>query len=514
MQNNKTTTRIFLFCSQAVVLMAGLWMYIPKAKQDGLFRIFSSPGDGFFNLWVMEHVVQNMLRGTAAVFDGRIFWPSNQYTLLWSDNLLFPSLVYRICKLLSVNMLSAYWLTSVVLFLFGFIAFAVLFYRCWCIYHPEERWNSTLILVPVFTFFASFSCGRLAFFAHFQNLSSYGIILLVLGVITNLQPAEKRKGLRLILVSEVLLLYSAPYFAVMGICLILPWFVMRYLQGRSELIRELWRQKGWILVSGTLYGALAFAYSHISPPLHGLPFLHDMSAGVIDIYSSFHPQVASLISSFADVREVDSERLAYVGLGALIGGLMLVGYTVFRLRYILKKWWFWLLLLFGASTLLNARELLPVTCWIGVLFWLALLLILCRIGSLRPFRHSAVSAMAYLLAACLICYGIAFGPSPLFFDEHVNGTIWGLFALLVKPVVHLRAIGRFALVGHGLLLCLLFMGTQFVLQQSFSRRVRSLWWFIILFLAGVQIWEQKDLQPNSFKNNVRPDSCAALDTLS
>lgn len=121
------TTRAMWFC---VILMAmagwglGFHRHLGPYPADNPETFFGDAGDGLFNLWVLEHAANHAGKGMEVLSDGKIFWPEHADSYWWSDNLLVPSLLFRMVRVYLQDRFAAYWVCAL-MYSAGFMAFFV-----------------------------------------------------------------------------------------------------------------------------------------------------------------------------------------------------------------------------------------------------------------------------------------------------------------------------------------------------------------------------------------------------
>jgi hypothetical protein len=123
-------------------------------------------------------------------------------------------------------------------------------------------------------------------------------------------------------------------------------------------------------------------------------------------------------------------------------------------------------------------------------FWLIMGLIatleLIAIPYILVFRHRQSAwacGLGVLVLGVIIFYGLAFGPDKYYLESSLNPSVWGLLRF-VPGVRNMRAVGRMAVIGQGLLLGGMFLGLAAWLAVS-RRRVLPIATAAILVLVQV-----------------------------
>ena len=471
------------------VLGTVLHLGVMDGERGGI--IYGDEGDGFFNIWVMDHAVSCLERGEFNLLDGRIFWPENEDTFLWSDNLLVPAAGFAFFKALSRNILDAFRRTALLLSLLGFAAYFFLFYLLFRIAkksNPElPDWTS--FFIPVFTYLATFSSSRLIYYAHFQNLSCLWLLVLVGGGI-GYWYYNRRIFFALMVVSEVLLLYSTPYFAVLGACFIAGWFLLAF----RDILRILRENYAVLAVSLLVSLPLAIAYIKTGKNIFPAEYIHQMGMRIFHLYTpSSGPGKELYEMIFSPLPGIPHESPAYLGIGIILAG---AGIIIWRLPSIgrwlagvVRKPWFWILLIALIGTRLSKGGWKEYTCWIGAAALATIMLLYVRGMARRARNAPLVPAFAFLALTAFLAYGFASGPRGQFIDQPINPSIWGLAAFFIPGAASMRAVGRLAVVGQGLIFTLILL-TLFCLYARLRKRGRVVLTVVAAAVIGIQFIEQ------------------------
>ena len=460
-----------------IILAGGLFiggsiLHLRIGRFEDPDYIYGDAGDGFFNLWVMEHVRTSIIDGDWNLADGRIYWPHNKNTYFWSDNLLIPAAGYSFLRFIRLDIFPAYRWTAILLSALGYLAFIWLFgilFKLIRERHPNiPEWSK--ILVILFAYLASFSSSRMIYFVHFQNLSSLWVITMIAGLI-GYSRFGKRGYFIISLISLDFLVFSTAYFAITGVLLFLAWIVMELARDPRTLFVTL-RKNLWYELAGAAAALpVILGYAAVKFPGHPLEYIHQMATKPLHIYLPAWGLARYLYELyFCRLPAIHHESPAYLGVGLILG---IAGLIIWKfpslLRWLgraIKTPWFW-----GATSVLIIWKLGPagwktVNCWSGVIFWL-LLLVLFLLGARRRSHTDPVSSpLSYIILCLIIIYGIAIGPRSHFIGSPVNPSIWGICAAILPPLTQMRSVGRLAVVGQSLLFALLLVGLLEALGSS------------------------------------------------
>ena len=225
-----------------LLFAVGLWclgwhLHLGGGTLDAAGVIYGDKGDGLFNLWVLEHL---RLHAPTRLDEPGIFWPLQQQAFFWSDNLLVPGCLYRLCYSLSSNLFAAYmhtaWLMSAILF--GLLVWFFREIEVVTLRAGRAPFRGGAWLYPCLAYVACFSQNRIMYLGRFQTLSSMWLVLLLIAGVRYLR-AYRRRDLLLLAGAETLALYSAPYDGLLGALLIM-------LCGGCLLVRPGFRWGEWL----------------------------------------------------------------------------------------------------------------------------------------------------------------------------------------------------------------------------------------------------------------------------
>ncbi len=473
--------------------------------------IYGDDGDGFFNIWVMDHAVRSIKHGGTDLLDGRIFWPENRDAFLWSDNLFVPAGVFAFFRVASENVLDAFRLTALALSLLGFAAYFFMFYLICFIARRTLPGVPRLIFitVPVFSYLATFSASRLIYYAHFQNLSSLWLPVMVGGAL-GYWHYRGRIFFALMVIPEVLLLYSTPYFAVLGLCFLFAWFLLQSCLELREIPRIIRQNLPVLIVSLLLFFPLAFLYTRIEKNIFTAEYVHQMGMKIFHLYTPPAGPLKKLYESILPpLSGIPHESPAYLGIGVILAGAAII---IWRLPSLwqwltgmIRKPWFWFLLTASLIVGLSRGEWQEYTCWAGA-FILGTVLVLYAKGMARRARKSPLALpAAYIALTAFFAYGLASGPRSQFIGQPINPSLWGLAAFFIPGAASMRAVGRMAVIGQGLIFAL-FLLTLCYLYSNLKRRGRITLSIVTVILISLQFLE--GLPSRAIVNRYNPDNLA------
>lgn len=463
-------------------------------------RIWGDAGDGFFNLWVLNHVVETLPRQPGSISDGRIFWPDHARSFFWSDNLIVFAPFHAISRFFSDNPFAAFRLTGILLFFFHFAALVFFFYQGLALLCTQgPKMGRTVWLAPVLAIIAQCSPAVLInHFLHIQNFAATGLFLHLGCMLASLRTSSfcYLPWQFFIILS---LLYCTPYYALTAAILLGAWLIGSWASDADTLKVALWHYRLTLFVITALALPMFFAYLTAEGRA-------GLSAAAIRVYAVtlsdlFLPNTGecrrwlSALTSYNPT--VNHERLAWLGPGLLAMCIAMCLRTFFQF----KPWtrlsalgpigWFFLI-----SFLIlipKTRDLRPFLAWYGLLM-IGLGMVLAIIHFARRSNQQPLRAgMLYLIMAIGLLYGIALGPRAYYVNQPVNPSIWGFFALWMPGFDSMRAIGRMAYPGQVALILLMAM-----LAVNYGRTLkrRRLWFagFCILCLSA-QLWDSHAIRP-------------------
>ncbi len=470
------------------ILIGAIALYLLGAVLHlGVFRnpsgtIWGDAGDGFFNLWVLNHTVETLSRGDVNLADGRIFWPRHNDTFFWSDNLLAVAPFFALSRLIKPNLLDAFRLTGLFLSMLHFGALLFLFHQVFALARSRQPDLSpyTAWWIPVLAYLAHFSPAVLInHFLHIQNLCSFGLFILV-GAMLAYRCRPAARWLYLMTAALVFMLYSTPYYAVAGFILLATWLGFEAARDARELGQRVWTAR-WGLIALFIPAAiLAAAYfqtervSYLHSDIKTLSV--DWSHLVVPAYGYIQQRLGAWIT---DYPRLHNEKIAWLGPGLLIGLVAMLGWS---LRQTPRSWRTWIRSpLFWATGLsvvllqLKIRELRPFLSIYGVIVIGVLLVLFIRYLS-RRYRDDAIRfAAGYLVVAAVLMYGIAFGPHGYYLNTRVNPSVWGFLALWAPGLTNIRAVGRMAFIGQVLIFSLVALWIWIMQARSRGPFRRVLW---------------------------------------
>lgn len=490
-------TSILFFILAAGLLILGSIFHLGLGKYETPAYIYGDDGDGFFNLWVMEHVRTSLRDHNFNPSDGRIYWPHNENTYFWSDNLLAPSSVYTLSLYLTQDIFTAYRRTAVLLNAMGYLAFLWLFEILFKLIRQRHsnlpKWSRFLNLP--FAYLATFSSSRLVFFVHFQNLSSFWVITLITALI-GYSWYQRRRYYLFSLISLVFLVFSSVYFAITGVLLFLAWMVMELVRNPRNLFFTLRKNFYVELAAAAVVTPIILSYSTVKFPIHRLEYIYQMATRPSHLYIPARGLTRYLYEYFTHslLPSIHHESPAYLGGGLILGVVLLLIWkspVFYRwLERAIKTIPFW-----GIMILLLLWKLPPadwqiISSWAGVLFWISLFILFLRGAVRKSLSEPILFPLAFLLLCIFIIYGIATGPQKDFIRSPVNPSIWGICSTIIPPLTHMRSAGRLAVLGQGLTMGIVLLGLYDILGSSkkWLRRTGAVAGLLIIIFQAADGW--------------------------
>lgn len=458
-------------------LLTGAWGVMGAGHPAAPELLFGDKGDGFFNLWILEHLFLSCTTAARGLYDSGVFWPEGTRSLWWSDNLLVLSPPYLLARFSGASRLAAGFGTM------QLFAGAMYLASGWLLTELLRSAQVTRrfpvwaeILPPLVAFPMAYGLARVASYSHMQNVAAVFLLTLVAcGV--RAERELSRSALFGMAGSFVALLGSSPYQAQMGLVLLLGWGLIITADAKvtpARLLRAAWLT-GLLVAPFVL--ALVIAYQGVEPIAHPPSEVKHLSLRWANLWRppGGLPGPLSEIPWLRGAAEVEKVG-GYLGLGLLIllvtvtGGVLPV--VVRRIRAQPQ----WLLpLTLVAVTFLDIRELRPVAAGLR---WLAIGItaaILWRRGRCSGSAQERVGVFPLLCA--WVVFGVAFGPSRGFLVTGQDPGLWGFFAVWVPNFDSMRELIRFASTAQALLIAGLF---GVALRAGARRRA---WWGV-----GAMCW--------------------------
>lgn len=473
-----------------LVVGAGVfWQLFARIFVHWDSAVFGDDGDGFFNLWVMMHNI-NPLRefSLASIFKGGTFYPS-ELSLLKSDTLFFPSEIYRLSRAWFDHPWGAYSMTVMTLSLMGFLAY-IFFFRT--VLQPMARnsrpaeiwfWSVAGALVTWF------SAARLHYYHHFQNLSSFWLVLMVAFLIRFALHPSHRNGIAAAL-CFVLLNYSSQYFAILAACLILTYLVFFLASRGIGPSLTILREKGW---SGFACGLLAMpiilSYALLVDIHVAFEGMWPVRVHASDFFTPlpYTPARDWLVSRGVELKVYNHENLGWYGTCLFL--ILVTGVTAWvlrrrdipgALRRNSRSWIFVVTLALLAfppgvgDAAVGLRLIILATASVFVVL---------MAGQFAGDKPGRVVPLLLLLFA-VVAYGFAAGPSRHYGSLEENVSLWGIFNAVVPGLRRMRALGRMAPMGQ-IFLC----GLSLVLILRIIRFRAVIKTAVVVLLLG-SLYEQ------------------------
>jgi hypothetical protein len=451
---------------------------------------FGDTGDGFFNIWILEHNYQNLRQGEFNLFDGRIFQPAGKNTLLWSDNLFVPTAFYIPFRLFT-NPLTASYYTGILLSFISYLSYLMIFSLIFRIINDFYRKipEYGIFLIPFFAYVTNFSISKFEYFCHFQNLS-FCFSVLLFGCILGYFFYRKKFFFRGMVFAEVALLYSTPYYAVLGMCFILCWFLVQVSIDWRELLLTIRENIFSILISAGLFGFLAYHYMKVDKVEYQGYVYRSSRAHFDEFYLPFQG-IFNFIIRDLDVHK-NPESPSYLGGGLVLGILILLIISIPHIwRYLktnyknYKLYTLFAVIIIYRVFFLNMRNNTFAAISGLIILLGSLVYIFCKLID-RENKRSLRNMFLILILCAICCYGIAFGPSKYFLDNSINPSVWGILTKIIPGASSMRAIGRMCVPGQGFLFAIV-LAVIFV-YMSFAKKKKIAVCLTIVLLT-IQIAE-------------------------
>lgn len=454
------------------LLVSSLYFFPLLSRLDS--AIFGNDGDGFFNLWVMRHNYLTWLRGDwSGILDAGIFYPQSTGVMLKSDTLFLPSVLYSFFALCFSNSFVAYNATALLLSFAAYLAYWYFFQQVIKVAAQSLSPWVSLLLSALFAWMLWASMGRLIYYEHFQNLSSFWVVLL-LGAAIAFLSSQRRRDLRVVLLSFVALNYSTQYFAILGglLGLLFGLFLILSFGVRRKL--EILRESKWdLVISLVLVAPILWVYLQafagkdggIQTSIAELSWKHFVNPHDRSL-------IYSLLAKTLALEPVHHERPAYLGVVFVMLSLFFLVRGMVRNPVTLKNifryrlWWISLVMY-----LLCIQD--RHSDFLAVCSLLSMLLMVC---GLFVMMHGAIKtklmspALGFVILACLMVYSVSFGfvgvREPFF---QMDVSVWGLLASWIPGANKIRAIGRFAPIGQ----CLVVGAFAWFVARSMSQRLSA-----------------------------------------
>lgn len=325
------------------------------------------------------------------------------------------------------------------------------------------------MLIPLMAYLATFSDIRMLEMRHFQfHAASVPLLALVAACLDFLKRPSRRSVL-LIALSELLLLYTAPYMAVLGACLLLVWFGFAWVEGLLTPITFFKEHWSILIPAMLLFLPGLWPYFNTSLVVYPRSEIIRFSMKPAHLFASLERWGLKDIPAFATLRggAVPGSGLL---LTAVIAGVL--GFCRYRsnlLRFLRRRTvWIWILLF--VLTWMKIREIKTLSIFLRLGLWGVLWVGLIRWRRQQP--SSADRDVLFLALTALFLYGIALGPDPRFEFQWLDPGIWGVFSRIIPGFGNMRQVIRFATLGQSLALGVLFW---FFLRAWALRESRRVW---------------------------------------
>ena len=430
---------------------------------------FGDEGDGLFNLWLLQKGYIKIFSDYMSEFsNGGIFWPKGGFSYFWSDNLLVYVPFFGIFYFVTQNPFISFSLLTILLFLAAFISSNIFLKSLYTIHREsngiikQEKWS--LFLIPFFAYFIVFSEAKLRYLQHWQNLSYFWIILMTASFLyiscTNISFHRKSKYFQLIVLAQVCLLYSIPYFAVIGHILLITWLFIQ-IKIDKILLLDLMKSRYMSLFMGlTSFVFLLWFYIQAPKQTYSNWYIYENSMRWWHLFIPRSGWARTLLSIPFDLPEINHEVCAYLGAGLIFLCIVVAGYNIkaakAMIANVMKQKSFWFILLLLVSIRIFRIIDIKIGGYLGLIFFTILSFWLFSRIIKKEFSQEK-KGLSILVFFLILSYGIASGPGRMFMKNSFNVSIWGFVKIFFSPIENMRAIGRVAGLGQSFLLGTIFL---------------------------------------------------------
>ncbi len=453
--------------------------------------IWGDSGDGLFAIWVLRHGA-DWWRGLAPLADGRIFWPHNAFSFLWSELYLLPAPMYALLQKLTISSFAAGYSLGVLLSLAGFSACVFFVGQVLAALHEPEEPPPPCWVQPLVAYLAWFSISMLQVY-KIQIVSSFWLLIMA-GAMLAYRRTNRGVWMLVIWASLTAVFLSSSYFAAAGAVLFAAWAWVEWFRDPAGWWRHFLKLWPALLLGAGLMGAVVLLLARPGVQRYTPEYINSMALGWTDLVRPREDFTRAWMN-----RMNIGPSTAPVNIGAFLGwGWILTAVAwLFRAR---RDVWAALCrlvrspLFLGIAVVLllsqlKVREIRPVMAVLGfIAVGVALLAAGAQVGrSGRAVpRRYAIGLLAFF---SVLLYGIALGPSIWYVREPFHPSVWAVLRITVPGVGAMRAVDRMAVVaqmfGWGLLLALL--GRESVT----AARPRARYWALALLLpAALQVIDQ------------------------
>lgn len=402
-----------------------LWLRMGIGQDIPGQTIFGDEGDGYFNLWVLEHVRLEAPRGGNALADARIMHPETG-TYWFSDNLIMLSPPYILLRgsgftrIASIYYVHIFWWTAS-------------FFAGWWMFIEIRRtleadtvsgWGAWM--APWLSLALVWLPARLEGLKHFQ---SHALVFLLLETTFAMLFLRRRSTVSLVGMAacQFALIASAPYYGVLGILVLTAWGLTLCTDPHLDIRRLLLRKMPWVLPWVAACFPIATAYMKHETPVYNHEGLLPRAWQLSDLLP---PSMGGRLE-------------AYPGLW-MSAAFLLAGCWLVRKHAYLFRQFSWrregILLVIFALTLLKVKELYALTSFLrlGLQIWMMILL-------LRNVRHknkTSSRGKLLLFLAGLFIIGTAKGPGNFYGADALDPSVWGIFSTWVPGIKSMRGLMR------------------------------------------------------------------------
>jgi hypothetical protein len=458
-----------------------LWSRMGVGRDVPGQTVFGDTGDGWFNLWILEHLRLNLLQGWAALSDGRILHPATA-TFWYSDNLLTLSPPYLLLRGLGWTRLAAVYGTSVFWMVAAFASGWWLFseVRRSAVEDAEKApgawlppWLSLAVVVAM--------PARIMGVQHFQNHALVYVILLSAFALVNLRTRSCASFFAMG-ACQFALVASAPYYALLGMMVLMGWCIGFFLPSSFDMRRMWERCAVCALPWGLACIPFALAYHRTGTPEYAREELVRQAWRWTDLLS---PALGGRVQ-------------AYGGLWftILVAGSILIFLWAFSLKWRTKPFRIAVLLVaLWAFSSLKVKEIYLITSGLRLVVQISAVVCLV-VWAGRSGRVWARTVLGLGLGGVFIL-GVAMGPETFYGERGIDPSIWSMLHTVLPGVGSMRGLLRIMPAG-----AVMIVAAVFALAVAWGRRMRLIVWNgIALVIVVISLVELRSLEAPRMKVN-------------
>ncbi len=254
-----------LLATSLLFLLASRWMGL--GFESPATTLFGDTGDGFFNLWILEHLRLFLSGAGDTLSDGRILYPATD-TFWFSDNLFALSPPYLLARAAGASRLAAAYYANLFWWAAAFAALWLLFseVRKSVAARIPEVGNAADWVPPFLALALLYTPARLHGLQHFQNHAWTGWMLLLAFTLRHLR-LRRTPDLVGMAACECALMASAPYYAILGLFPLAAWAFASALRLPHDA-RWILRQLPWAVPFVLGVALLAWQHARVGAPAY------------------------------------------------------------------------------------------------------------------------------------------------------------------------------------------------------------------------------------------------------